>query len=67
MKKRARSTKKAAGKINGMIDFHFDNISYQIDPSRRKVYRQWIEVETARTSLIMGAFHQSQAQARKAV
>ncbi len=67
MKKRARSVKKAAGRTNGMIDFHFDNISYQIDPARRKVYRQWVEVETARTFLIMGAFSQSQAQARKAV
>jgi len=39
-----------------MIDFNFDNTLYQIDPTRRKVYRGWIEVETAKTSLIFGAY-----------
>jgi hypothetical protein len=39
-----------------MIEFNFDNTLYQIDPTRRKVYRHWIEVETAKTSLIFGAY-----------
>jgi hypothetical protein len=39
-----------------MIEFNFDNTLYQIDPTRRKVYRSWIEVETAKTSLIFGAY-----------
>lgn len=67
MKTRARATKKAASKQNGMIDFNFGNVSYQIDPGRRKVYHRWVEVETAKTFLIMGAFNSTQAQARKAV
>jgi len=50
-----------------MIDFDFGDVSYQIDPSRRKVYHRWVEVETAKTFLIMGAFNQSHSQARKAV
>ncbi len=49
----------------GMIDFTFGNTSYQIDPGRRKVYQRWIEVETAKTFLIMGAWNQ--AQDKKAV
>jgi hypothetical protein len=39
-----------------MIEFNFDNTLYQIDPTRRKVYHRWIEVETAKTSLIFGAY-----------
>jgi hypothetical protein len=67
MKKRARSGRKSMANQNGMIDFNFGDISYQIDPGRRKVYHRWVEVETAKTSLIMGAFNQTQAQSRKAV
>jgi hypothetical protein len=58
-----RTTRKTARVKNGMIDFHFGDTLYQIDPSRRKVYRHWIEVETAKTFLIMGAFSHSQARA----
>lgn len=67
MKKKVRSAKKPAAKQNSMIDFDFGDVSYQIDPSRRKVYHRWVEVETAKTFLIMGAFNQSHSQARKAV
>ena len=48
----------------GMIDFSFGNTLYQIDPTRRKVYHRWIEVETAKTSLIMGAYSSAQPQAK---
>jgi hypothetical protein len=58
---------KKAAKPAGMIDFHYGNTSYQIDPNRRKVYHRWVEVETAKTFLIMGAWHQSQVPAKKAV
>lgn len=64
MKKKAQGKK---GKPNGMVDFFYGNTSYQIDPNRRKVYHRWIEVETARTSLIMSAWSQTQAPVRKAV
>jgi len=49
-----------------MINFNFANVSYQIDPNRRKVYHRWIEVETAKTCQIMGAWSHSQAS-QKAV
>lgn len=61
------SRKRAARQANGMIDFNYANVSYQIDPSRRKVYHRWIEVETAKTCLIMGAWSQSQVQEKRAV
>jgi hypothetical protein len=67
MKKGAGRVRKQASKANGMIDFNYGNISYQIDPARRKVYHRWVEVETAKTFLIMGAFSTSQAPAKKAV
>jgi hypothetical protein len=47
----------------GIIDFSFDDTQYQIDTNRRKVYRNWVEVETSRTFLIMGAYSSSQVQA----
>ena len=66
MKKKAQS-KRSSVKQHGMIDFSFGNTAYQIDPSRRKVYHRWVEVETAKTFLIMGAWSSSQAHAKKAV
>lgn len=67
MKKTARAGKRQAARCqHGMINFNFANVSYQIDPNRRKVYHRWIEVETAKTCQIMGAWSHSQAS-QKAV
>ena len=54
--KSTRGARKTRKNAHGMIDFSYANIEYQIDPNRRKVYHRWIEVETSKTSLIMGAF-----------
>ena len=68
MKKKAALGKKQSTRIsNGMVDFSYANVSYQIDPTRRKVYHQWIEVETAKTCLIMGAWSQMRVQEKRAV
>ena len=68
MKKKAQTTsKRSAAKHSNMVSFDFGNTSYQIDPTRWKVYHRWIEVETAKTFLIMGAWSQTQAEAKKAV
>ncbi len=66
-KKKAATIRKQASKSFGMIDFSYGDTSYQIDPSRRKVYHRWVEVETAKTFLIMGAYCSAQAQDKKAV
>jgi hypothetical protein len=62
MKPKAKSSKVRKAKKNpfGMIDFSFGNTLYQIDTNRRKVYHRWIEVETSKTSLIMGAYSTTQ-------
>ena len=39
-----------------IVEFAYDNTRYQIDTQRRKVYRKWIEVESARTYLIISAW-----------
>lgn len=61
--KRVSQKSQPSAAKNGMIDFNYGNTLYQIDPKRRKVYRRWIEVETSKTFLIMGAFNSSQARA----
>ncbi|OLD65826.1 MAG: hypothetical protein AUI47_01145 [Acidobacteria bacterium 13_1_40CM_2_68_5] len=67
MKKKAHAGRKQTTKAqNAMISFDFANVSYQIDPNRRKVYHRWIEVETAKTCQIMGAWSQAQSS-QKAV
>jgi hypothetical protein len=48
-----------------VVDFAYDNTNYQIDTARRKVYRKWVEVESARTYLIMSAW--STLNAKKAI
>jgi len=57
--KSTRGARKTRKNAHGMIDFSYGNIEYQIDTNRRKVYHRWVEVETSKTSLIMGAFSSS--------
>jgi hypothetical protein len=64
MKTARKAAKKKQSKVStGMVDFSFGDTEYQIDTNRRKVYHKWIEVETSRTFLIMGAYSNSQVQA----
>jgi len=69
MTKKARADKKpVAGKSGGStVEFSYANVSYQVDPTRRKVYHRWIEVETAKTCMIMSAFQQTQNFVKRAV
>jgi hypothetical protein len=62
--KKTRQRKETSPIRYGMIDFTFGDTAYQIDTTRRKVYHRWVEVETSKTCLIMGAFAQEQAQAK---
>jgi hypothetical protein len=64
-KAKTRGARKPRKNPYGMIDFNFGDTLYQIDPNRRKVYHRWIEVETAKTSLIMGAWSSTAAAAAK--
>ncbi len=61
MKTTRKAAKKKQSKIStGMVDFSFGNTEYQIDTNRKKVYHKWVEVETSRTFLIIGAYSNSQ-------
>ncbi|MCI0566855.1 MAG: hypothetical protein L0170_15575 [Acidobacteria bacterium] len=60
-----KGTPKRPVPVTSIVEFAYDNTSYQIDPERRKVYRKWIEVESARTYLIMSAW--SALNVKKAV
>jgi len=66
MKQKSKTpiVRKAKKNSFSMIDFSFGNTLYQIDPARRKVYHRWVEVETAKTSLIMGAYSSTQIQVK---
>jgi hypothetical protein len=66
-KKATRKTSKVKTSGNGIIDFNYANVSYQVDPTKRKVYHRWIEVETAKTCMIMSAFNQAQGLQKRAV
>ena len=60
-----KGSQKRSARVQPIVDFDYNNTNYQIDTQRRKVYRQWIEVESARTYLIMSAW--SALNAKKAV
>ena len=60
-----KGTAKRSVPVSNIVEFAYDNTSYQIDTQRRKVYRKWIEVESARTYLIMSAW--SALNVKKAV
>ena len=34
--------------VGGIVNFQFDNRTYQIDPTRQKVYRAFVEIETSK-------------------
>ncbi len=38
---------KGSSAVN-VVQFHFENRTYQIDPARRKVYRSFVEIETSK-------------------
>ena len=60
-----KTVQRRSGQVPTIVDFDYDNTRYQIDTQRRKVYRKWVEVESARTYLIMSAW--SALSGRKAV
>ena len=45
-----KPTRQKPGKI---VQFDFENRTYQIDPDLKKVYRAFVEIETAKASEIL--------------
>ena len=56
----ARKRMKAGGPI---VQFLFEERTYQIDPEQRKVYSKFVEVETSRASEIFSIWRQQEANA----
>ena len=42
-----RKTKKETGPVK-IVDFDFQDRTYQIDPAKQKVYRRFVEIETSK-------------------
>jgi hypothetical protein len=38
---------------NRIVDFDFEDRTYQIDPRQKKVYRRFVEIETSRAAHIL--------------
>ncbi len=48
---------------NVFVNFDFENRTYQIDPEQRKVYRRFVEIETAKASQIISVWRSEPASA----
>ena len=46
-----------------IVDFQFGDRTYQIDPSRQKVYRRFVEIETSKASTILQVWRAQAATA----
>ncbi len=46
-----------------IVTFEFQNRTYQIDPGLRKVYRRFVEIETAKAAEIFSSWRAVQAGA----
>jgi len=44
-----------------VVDYSFGSRTYQIDTERHKVYRQFVEIESARASTIFASWRASNA------
>ena len=52
---------------HGLVSFSFQNIDYQIDLDKSKVYRRFVEVEKSRTSSIITAYRTGGVHPRAAL
>ena len=46
-----------------IVNFSFQERTYQIDPGRKKVYRRFVEIETAKASEILSFWRAQQSPA----
>jgi hypothetical protein len=47
---------------NPFVNFSHNDHTYQIDPERRKVYRRFVEIETAKAAEIFSSWRSQNAQ-----
>ena len=44
-----------------IVNFDFEDRTYQIDPGKRKVYRRFVEIETSKAFEILSTWRSQQA------
>jgi hypothetical protein len=47
----------APGKI---VSVDFENRTYQVDPSQKKVYRRFVEIETSKASQVLSFWRENE-------
>lgn len=47
--------------VTRIVNFDFENRTYQIDPGRKKVYRRFVEIETAKAFEILSTWRAQHA------
>jgi hypothetical protein len=45
---------------NRIVNFDFEDRTYQIDPNRKKVYRRFVEIETSKAFEILSTWRAAQ-------
>jgi hypothetical protein len=50
---RTARTRKLDRPVTRMVDFDFGDRTYQIDPTKQKVYRRFVEIESAKAFEIL--------------
>ena len=56
-----KTSKKPARKIS-VVQYRFQDRTYQIDPDRRKVYRSFVEIETSKAFEIFSTWRAENLQ-----
>jgi hypothetical protein len=57
----ARKTTKKPLVAATLVDFNFQERTYQVDPNRKKVYRQFVEIETSKAWEIFSVWRSQHA------
>ena len=58
-----KSEKRESKPVKAVVDFTFQDRTYQIDPQRQKVYRKFVQIETSRAMQIFSVWRSRNAQA----
>lgn len=58
-RKPRKSSRKSLGETPQLVEFRFDDQDYKIDLTAKRVYRNWVSVEAARSFLIISAYRNS--------
>lgn len=63
MARKARGTRSATQPAVTFVNFNYEDRTYQIDPDLKKVYRRFVEIETARAFEILSRWRAENAPA----